>query len=118
MMNGFDPTFRSSGAAYRAGSVPDPGNTAGTMRMLYENTESREPIYPNAPCSWPIRPGPQIFNLMVSTGPDFGGSPPGHWTALLFDDSVWPEAVVNGPGYITGTDKIWYEPARTPMPRR
>jgi len=109
MMNGFDPTFQPSGAAHRAGSVPDPGNTAGTTRTLYENTEWREPIYPNAPLlvAYPSSIVALCLDLSVSTGPEFAGSPPSDWTTLAFDDSAWPEGVVYGTPYISGTDKIW-----------
>jgi len=35
--NGFDAIFGASGAAHSAGSVPDPGATPGTSRVLWEN---------------------------------------------------------------------------------
>src|SRR5450631_1573292 len=36
-MTGFDPPFGPSGTAHRGGSVPDPGATAGTTKMLFED---------------------------------------------------------------------------------
>ena len=55
----------------------------------------------------------KILNLDVATGPTFAGTLPSTWDTLAFDDSAWPEAVVNGTGYIAGTDKIWYKTGAT-----
>ena len=108
-MSGFDPTFLPSGTAHRGGSVPDPGSTAGLTRTLYENAEWREPLLVNAPdlVNYPSSIVSLVLDLAVTSGPDFAGSPPTDWTTLLFDDSAWPEGVVYGSTYITGTDKIW-----------
>lgn len=41
---GFDPTFVASGVSHRAGSVPDPGSTAGTDRFLREDAAFAVPL--------------------------------------------------------------------------
>jgi hypothetical protein len=58
-MSGFDPVFSPSGASSRAGSVPDPGSTAGIVRYLREDATWQIPASVG-PIEPPPAPGPAL----------------------------------------------------------
>ena len=118
-MNGFDRTFQPSGATHRAGSVPDPGSTAGTTRTLYENAEWREPLGVNAPLLVAY-PSSIVSLCSIWRSQPARISPavrPVDWTTLAFDDTGWPEGGRVRYGPISPALIRSGSPAPLPMPK-
>ena len=53
----------------------------------------------------------QAYDLIVTTGPAFSGSPPSNWQTVGFDDSAWAFASVSSaPTIIPPASTIWITP--------